>query len=164
MNQQNYLIAAGLLLPIIVVALLANSVPDEPNTPTPYAMQAAPQAASGEVRKLSNAPSRLPPVEGKARQRTAENTPPPAGRRPPASLDEAKIRLNREMKRLNSLTQQEWEREQNDRLERKREWDRLPQEEKLRVMQRRPPAATPQPAANDQEPELPAPQKEDAVN
>ncbi|MCE2927862.1 MAG: hypothetical protein LW823_09525 [Rickettsiales bacterium] len=107
MNQRVLLLASFLLLPIVLIVFLAQT-PETSNM-----KPVKPEEPAVQTGSLSKAPERLPAL---VEPRKQEAKPP---RRPP-TLDEAKERLKKELARLETLTPEEWEKEQRERDERRR--------------------------------------------
>lgn len=154
MDKRTLLLIVALVLPVLALALLARSPAEEPRPATP--MRAEPPALP-EGR--THVPGRLPSAQGKARP-IRENTTPP-----PLSLEQARRQVKAELDRLERMTESQWNTEQRFHMERKRWWDSLPQEEKLRLIEQGPPpppgAMMPPPENEDIPPEMPAPQKDE---
>ncbi len=93
MDNRTLLIIGALLAPIVILAILA------------WPAQQAPERPPATKEKTTPAPT---PTEKKAYPGHV------------ISLEEAKRRIQKEMDRLNSLTEEEWNKEQKQRLEKRK--------------------------------------------
>jgi len=108
MNHRVLLLASLLVLPLVLIIFLAQTPKTSNMKPT------RPQENEVKTGSLSKAPPQLP------RLATPAQEPESAPRTKRPTLEEAKERLRRELKRLETLTPEAWEKEQRERDERRR--------------------------------------------
>lgn len=113
--MRSLFIAAALLLPIVVIALLSDKIKPAP------AMYHHNESAAEITSKVRPAPR-------------ANNTLPE--RVPPGSLAEERQRLQKRLLELDKMTEPQWQEERKARQDFGRKWNGLSDEQKLKAMEK----------------------------